>query len=531
MENCGMATVTFTNFLATNPGLEEVLDQIGTIGTADGTTFEIVNSGGVWPGFVFRLTGTGFTYGGPGGKPDGGTITGATILDGSSHVVATIVGPLGVGGTGTGLQAFYNLLTSVHSVAALNTLLDTSDAVDGSTSADHLTAFAVSSNPDTLSGGDGDDVLTSVIGNADVLIGGAGDDLFMVSGANLEVHGSAQDGSGGETETDTIFAGEDVSFAIITDIDRLVVNDEGLLSFQVRSVNLLSDQIGPGLVSPTLVLVTTADNSAQVLITRAGSGPVDLDLSGWTAGSGWAVDDFTKTLLDDAFVADDHVVGTSARDEIRGGPGNDLLDGSAGDDSVLGDAGNDILDGGSGTDILDGGADDDTLISGTAAVFTTLRGGAGVDTAVIDRSNRAVSYTIEISVPSGTFRDGSFKDIERLQFYGGSGNDDITGGALNDTLVGNAGRDQLSGGGGNDALDGGAGVDILEGGAGDDRLSGGLGIDILSGDAGNDTLDGGDSADLMSGGDDNDLLEGGAGADNMDGGDGNDTATYANSSA
>src|SRR5215216_2566015 len=90
-----MATITFTNFLAINPALEDVLDKTPTIGPHDATTLDLINNnGGIANGFVFRLTGTGFTYGGVGGAPDGGSITDVTILDSSANVVATITGAL-----------------------------------------------------------------------------------------------------------------------------------------------------------------------------------------------------------------------------------------------------------------------------------------------------------------------------------------------------------------------------------------------------------------------------------------------------
>jgi Ca2+-binding RTX toxin-like protein len=63
------------------------------------------------------------------------------------------------------------------------------------------------------------------------------------------------------------------------------------------------------------------------------------------------------------------------------------------------------------------------------------------------------------------------RNIEQLQYVGGSGIDRVTGGALTDQIVGGAGNDVLAGGGANDFLDGGAGSDTMRGGAGDDFYS------------------------------------------------------------
>lgn len=111
-------------------------------------------------------------------------------------------------------------------------------------------------------------------------------------------------------------------------------------------------------------------------------------------------------------------------------------------------------------------------------------------------------------------------------YYGGSGNDTVSGTILNDTMYGDAGNDSLNGG----WLD-----DQLYGGTGDDTLLGDLGYDVLHGDAGNDLLYGGDDTyDDLYGGDGNDTLYagnssgdysyGGAGDDLIFDGDGADMA-------
>ncbi len=134
-------------------------------------------------------------------------------------------------------------------------------------------------------------------------------------------------------------------------------------------------------------------------------------------------------------------------------------------------------------------------------------------------------------------------------FFGGAGNDTITGDGLDDAIDGGEGSDTLTGGAGADVLAGGADADLLLGGSGSDLLQGGAGNDVieggedddnLEGNSGNDTLRGGDGADTLTGGADADLLiagagndvvagdggddviEGGAGDDTIDGGDGDD---------
>lgn len=69
---------------------------------------------------------------------------------------------------------------------------------------------------------------------------------------------------------------------------------------------------------------------------------------------------------------------------------------------------------------------------------------------------------------------------------GGSGADELRGGAADDVIDGGPGADQLFGRAGDDELDGGSGNDALDAGMGDDELTGGAGADDLIGAAGED---------------------------------------------
>jgi autotransporter-associated beta strand protein len=125
-----------------------------------------------------------------------------------------------------------------------------------------------------------------------------------------------------------------------------------------------------------------------------------------------------------------------------------------------------------------------------------------------------------------------------LEFYGGAGNDYLTGGSFDDILDGGDGTDRLLGGAGNDQLYGGAGNDTLTGGDGDDLLDGDSyldlvgnvllpavaqqGKDIINADAGDDTAYGQGGADTINGGVGNDFLRGGAGVDTISGDAGDD---------
>ncbi|WP_415158130.1 hypothetical protein [Maritalea sp.] len=91
------------------------------------------------------------------------------------------------------------------------------------------------------------------------------------------------------------------------------------------------------------------------------------------------------------------------------------------------------------------------------------------------------------------------------------------------TLTGSATGDFMSGAGGNDVISAGAGNDIVTGGSGNDTINGGDGKDFLFGDEGNDTISGGAGDDVILAGEGNDTVYGDAGDDAIYGGEGNDT--------
>ncbi|MBL3570278.1 hypothetical protein BV509_18450 [Rhodovulum sulfidophilum] len=143
------------------------------------------------------------------------------------------------------------------------------------------------------------------------------------------------------------------------------------------------------------------------------------------------------------------------------------------------------------------GDDTATIVpSGSDQSFDAL---GGIDTVTIDAS--ALSFGL-----SGSFTAGGWSatynsvhldidNVERMMVIGGSGDDFLSGGDDNDTLLGGAGNDYLWGG---------DGADLIDGGAGNDEVWAGTG-DVVTGGAGTDTLilnlgvSGAQSIDLTTG--------------------------------
>ncbi len=245
---------------------------------------------------------------------------------------------------------------------------------------------------------------------------------------------------------------------------------------------------------------------------------------------------------------------------------------------MTGGTGNDQLDGGTDNDTVSAGAGDDIVISGPLGGVDSLDGGAGTDILNLVRSEvAAISLDLSANLAGPlTLSDGTvIRNFERINVSGSdTGDDTLTGGALQDSLRGGGGNDSLSGSGGDDVLNGGAGIDTVSGGDGNDTIDSAdaAGADVLSGDAGVDVLNlfrgsssgvvfsiasnlgggvatladgttvtgfeelslygsdtgadsvtGGDLDDSLRGGGGADFLDGSAGADYLSGGEGSDT--------
>lgn len=128
----------------------------------------------------------------------------------------------------------------------------------------------------------------------------------------------------------------------------------------------------------------------------------------------------------------------------------------------------------------------------------------------------------------GGYGDDTLSGAGGLDYlFGGFGKDSLSGNSGDDLLVGNAGDDHLYGGSGDDELDGGDGDDTLSGSEGNDYAYAGTGNDVLSGGEGNDRLLGETGDDRVNGGNGDDILVGGKGADFLIGGAGADIFVFA----
>ena len=311
------------------------------------------------------------------------------------------------------------------------------DSLYAGTSAD--TVYGNGGN-DLIDGGDGSDFLDGVDGN-DTVLGGAGDD---------GIYGNFGDDSldGGD--------GDDVFGVYDTDGQDQVIGGE--------MAETSGDRVDMRNVTTGIFVRMTGDE-AGVATYATGSvtfSQIEMLYLG-------AADD---TFFYGSFFTGISVFGYDGNDIIIGGGGVDTIDGGAGLDTLRGGQGNDLIYGGSEDDLflLRNGVGDDTIVGGTT-------GQVAGD--VMDMSAMTTNIAVVLSgdqMGAATLNGGivSFFEIEGFIL---SGHDDVF----------DASAALLAG----VSVDGSFGQDLMTGGGGDDSILGGFGDDTIVGSGGFDSLDGG----------------------------------------
>lgn len=359
-----------------------------------------------------------------------------------------------------------------------------------------------------LEGGDGSDVLSGG-GGMDTLVGGAGADRFHVgAGADVIEDFSAAAG-------DRIHVGGYAGWqSVVQQGADVLVTFGGANSVLLR--NMQAAAVTTGLfvfnaaapATPTGRIPGAATPDSPVI---AGSPPV----APMVREGGAAADVFTGGALDDT------LFGRGGGDDLSGGAGDDLLDGGGdgdhldggdGDDLLFGGDGDDVLVGGRGFDELRGGAGADVFELGVDGVqmdrivdFNLAEGDRIVVRDVTGVTENSIYFIFQSWSESGVEETYLFVNASDIAEFGA--NVTIYGTAQDDVLYPMVGTDAvLYGLDGNDSLNcdterdalffGGTGDDRLTGGGGDDQLYGGAGDDIMTGRGGADLLDGGDGYDV-----------------------------------
>ena len=137
---------------------------------------------------------------------------------------------------------------------------------------------------------------------------------------------------------------------------------------------------------------------------------------------------------------------------------------------------------------------------------------------------QGVNVRLRVTMGGGDDQVRGREADDRLEVFGGAGQDRITTGHGADFISGGADDDYQDGGASADQIFGHGGDDASHGLDGNDLISGGDGIDFNDGGSHDDTIFGGRGDDVIGGGRDDDQVYGGEGDDTVFGGHGTDFA-------
>jgi Ca2+-binding RTX toxin-like protein len=250
---------------------------------------------------------------------------------------------------------------------------------------------------DTIYGGTGDDYLVGGTG-ADEIHGGGGHDRAIYSSANAGVNVSLENGvvgSGGEAEGDRLYDIDDLDGTYFD--DSLTGNDLHNEILASAGDDHIYGKGGDDLLwgGAGADVIDGGDGYDTVTYMGPDSG-VTVSLATGVVSGGEAEGDklFNIEALKGSFY-DDRLTGDAANNGIDGGYGNDTIDAGAGNDT--------IDSGWGGADLIDGGAGDDTVsYSGHFADYTISRTGSTY-TVVDNRPKSFEDYRVTDTITNVEF--------------------------------------------------------------------------------------------------------------------------------
>ncbi|GAB5467423.1 MAG: calcium-binding protein [Rhodospirillales bacterium] len=372
----------------------------------------------------------------------------------------------------------------------------------------------------TVSTGGGEDTVTASDSsegtyfggnNADVMIGGAQTDVINAGSSNdLGVFYGAH-ADQGDTYNGGAGSGDKLRIGLTP--EQLT---DGAIGSLVPFANALLAEIDAYRAH------IASDPDVPFTFTQFGNDAVaDLTAVNWeTVEIGIVVNGKFHSLEDCLAKGIDSVlIGDKLANTLAGDSANNL---------ILGLSGNDVINGGQGHDCIFGGANNDTIeVRGNEAEFDHMSGGGGSDRVVnvggsnitfdafnteddieaLDANNKEVrgngsandfDFSGVKMIDVASVKAGGSDDVVRasdqtggIDYFGGTGSDQLIGDKQNDLLHGDAGNDTLTGGSGVDVLDGGAGKDDLDGGANNDT------IEVRGNEAEFDAMSGGGGSDRV----------------------------------
>ncbi|QXE23195.1 putative rhizobiocin/RTX toxin and hemolysin-type calcium binding protein [Richelia sinica FACHB-800] len=324
----------------------------------------------------------------------------------------------------------------------------TGEQIDGLAGNDTITGGA---GNDTLLGNIGNDILNGGLGN-DVISGGSGDDLLVIDYSSLST-GITTTGSGATPPANLSYDIATGSYSGIVTSGTNKVTFDTIQRFRITGTTG-NDDIEGGSGNDTLVGgngddTFTSGGGADSIVGGAGTDTlVDADFSGATTGL--TVNSLGTTTITGGGLS---VSGVEVFTNLKTGSGADTVTFTlTQNENVSTGGGGDTINTGSGVDTVDGGSGNDLLIVNYSTLSTAV-----TSTRTFNPATGGYDGTIN----GNSSNSVAFKNIERFQITGGSGNDTLNGGYGNDILSGGTGNDTFTSGGGADSIVGGAGTGDL----------------------------------------------------------------------
>lgn len=259
--------------------------------------------------------------------------------------------------------------------------------ISGGTGDDTITTYT---GRDMVYGNDGNDRITSGGGN-DTVYGGSGNDSLRGGDSNdLLYDESGKDSVYGDNGDDFIYAFNGAVDADLYDggsgRDAILYQSGGRGSgLRTVGVTITNDGVAnDGAITSSSSASTEKDNvmpSIEVIRGTIFSDRITLTGAINNTVYGGLGNDSIR-----AGEGNDSVYGEDGNDTIHGDSGNDGIDGGGGNDYLYGNSGNDTLVGGSGYDRLYGGDNDDVLSAIDGITTEILDGGTGTDTGIGDKT-------------------------------------------------------------------------------------------------------------------------------------------------
>ena len=400
---------------------------------------------------------------------------------------------------------------------------------------DNTTGTANDNNPNTLTGGNGNDRIFG-LGGDDSMTGGAGNDTFVLYTSSSFGNDTIDGGTGSDTLDYSSGTALSLTINLATHAATNAQGNTSLTSIETVFGTDANDSFTGGDAAHA------TDSFGNSITERfRGNGGADT-ITGGAGNNFFTVADYGNNSSVQAVNGTLGTTGTPLTGSVIDGRG--FTDTITNVDAIFGGAGNDTLTGGSQSrsstgffqEVFRGNAGNDTING-----LNANTDGSDANTDRADYANNTSSQAVAVSLSLSTALDGlggtdTLIDID--QVYGGAGNDTLLGGVGNDVFDGGIGNDYIDGGAGSDearfqqssaavianlsasaitinsvtvaagtANDGMGGTDTLfnieylRGSDFNDYFRGSDNVNVrerFRGDAGNDTFDGGAGVDIAS---------------------------------